>query len=210
MDKKIIIFDFDGTIADSLEMTIETFNELSKEYGFKKINPSAVSEFRKCTPVQILEEFKISKWKLPVLLKKGKDLFNSKIPFVKPFSGMKEILEKLQTKNCTVGILSSNSEKNIKLFLKNTSIDSIDFVHCESNLFGKSKAIKKTLKEQGVKIEEAIYIGDEVRDIEASKKCGIECIAVAWGFNDREILEKYNPDYLIDSPDELLKILTKI
>jgi phosphoglycolate phosphatase-like HAD superfamily hydrolase len=207
MDKKIIIFDFDGTIADSLEMTIETFNELSEEYGFEKVNLAEVASFRKLTPSQILEKFKISKWKLPVLLKKGKDLFNSKIPFVRPFSGIKETLEKLRTENYTIGILSSNSKENIELFLKNNNINSFSFIHCESNLFGKSKAIKKTLQEQGVKIEEAIYIGDEVRDIEACKKCGIECISVAWGFNDREILEKYNPEYLIDNPEQLLNIL---
>jgi phosphoglycolate phosphatase-like HAD superfamily hydrolase len=207
MHKKLVIFDFDGTIADSLEMTIETFNKLSEGYGFKKVNPAEIASFRKFTPSQILEKFKISKWKLPVLLKKGKDLFNSKIPFIKPFPGMKEILEKLRTENYTVGILSSNSKENIELFLKNNNIDSFSFIHCESNLFGKSKAIRKVLVEQRVEKEEAIYIGDEVRDIEACKKCGIECIAVTWGFNDREILEKYNPDYLIDKPEQLLNIL---
>jgi len=207
MNKKLVIFDFDGTIADSLEMTIEIFNELSDKYGFSKVNPEEVSQFKKLTPSQILEKFKISKWKLPILLKKGKDLFNSKIPFIRPFDGIKEVLAKLKSHDFIVGILSSNSKGNIELFLKNNNINTISFIHSESNLFGKSKAIKNVLKEQGLKLEEAIYIGDEVRDIEASKKCGIGCIAVAWGFNDKEILEKYNPDYLIDRPEQLLNIL---
>jgi phosphoglycolate phosphatase-like HAD superfamily hydrolase len=207
MDKKTIIFDFDGTIADSLEKTIETFNELSEEYGFKRVYFDEIVQFKKLTPVQILEKFDISKWKLPILLKKGKDLFNSKITSIRPFDGMKEILEELKANEFIIGILSSNSKENIELFLKNNNINSISFIHCESNLFGKSKAIKKVLQEQNLKMEEAIYVGDEVRDIEACKKCNIECIAVTWGFNDKEILEKYSPNHLIDKPEQLLNIL---
>jgi phosphoglycolate phosphatase-like HAD superfamily hydrolase len=48
---------------------------------------------------------------------------------------------------------------------------------------------------------------DEVRDIEAAKKSGIKSIAVAWGYNTKDALIKENPDFLVNSPDELINII---
>ena len=55
--------------------------------------------------------------------------------------------------------------------------------------------------------EEVIYVGDETRDIEASKTIPIKVIAVSWGFNSAEALAKQNPDFLIQKPSELLKVM---
>ncbi|PSB03825.1 HAD family hydrolase, partial [Merismopedia glauca] len=52
-----------------------------------------------------------------------------------------------------------------------------------------------------------IYVGDETRDIEAARKSKIKAIAVCWGFNFREILAKYKPDFLIDRPSQLLEVV---
>ena len=56
--------------------------------------------------------------------------------------------------------------------------------------------------------QDAIYIGDEVRDIKSAKKAGIPIAAVTFGFNSKEALEKESPDYLCDTPAELVKILS--
>ena len=51
-----------------------------------------------------------------------------------------------------------------------------------------------------------LYVGDEVRDIEAAKKAGIRIAAVTWGYNSKKALEAYKPDYLVTKPEELLQI----
>jgi len=71
----------------------------------------------------------------------------------------------------------------------------------------KDKAIIELLDQQGLKPHDTIYIGDEMGDIEACRKVGLKIISVCWGFNTKASLERENPDYLVDSPENLSKLL---
>jgi HAD superfamily hydrolase (TIGR01662 family) len=205
--KSIIIFDFDGTLADSFDDVIAVFNELAQEYKLSEIKPEDIPKLKNISSRGILKKFKFPAWRLPFLLKKGRRLFNARISSINLFPGIKETLAELKSRGCTLGILSSNSEENIKNFLDRNQANLFDFVYTASNLFGKDKALKKIIRKHQYNAADVIYVGDETRDIEAAKKCGVKVIAVSWGFNSREILEKFNPNYLIDKPEELLKIL---
>lgn len=207
MKNKIVIFDFDGTIADSFYEVVETFNRLAREYNLCEVKTEDIPKLRKMTSYEIIKKFKFPKWRLPFLLKKGKTIFSDRISSIKIFDGMDEVLAKLKSEGCVLGILSSNSEKNIREFLNRNGIDVFDFIFTENSLFGKDKIIKKIIKKYNFDPQEIVYIGDETRDVEAAKKCGLISVAVTWGFNDREVLEKLKPDYLVDKPEELLSIL---
>ena len=80
-------------------------------------------------------------------------------------------------------------------------------IYSAKNIFGKHRVIQKLMKERKLDAKTTIYVGDEVRDIEASKRVGIDIISVSWGLNSHEILAKYPPTYLIDKPEELNTIL---
>ena len=207
-DKKIIIFDFDGTLADSFGNVMAIFNELANEYGLHQIKQEDIPELRKISSREILKKFRFPVWRLPFLLSEGKKMFGQRIASINPFSGIKEMLLGLKKRGCVLGILSSNSEENIRKFLTRNQVDVFDFIHTENNFFGKGKAIKRTIEKYKFDAGNVFYVGDETRDIEAAKKCGVKVISVSWGFNDREILEKYSPDFLIDKPEELLKIFS--
>jgi len=202
----VFIFDFDGTLADSFNDVIAVFNELAKGYNLSEIKPEDIPKLKNISSRGILKKFNFPAWRLPFLLKKGRRLFNARISGINLFPGIKETLAELKSRGCTLGILSSNSEENIKIFLDRNQANLFDFVYTASNLFGKDKALKKIIRKHQYNVADVIYVGDETRDIEAAKKCGIKIISVSWGFNSREILEKHSPDYLIDSPKELLKI----
>jgi phosphoglycolate phosphatase-like HAD superfamily hydrolase len=208
MKDKMIIFDFDGTIVDSLAQVVAVFNDMSEELHFKKIEPENLSELRNLSSMEIFEKFKVSKWRLPFLLFKGRRKFKERIFEARLQPNMKEVIEEL-SQSYKIGILTSNSSKNVKLYLAKNGLDCFEFIS-ESSLFGKSRAIKKIIKDFGCKSSDIIYIGDETRDIDAAKISGVISVAVSWGFNSVEILEKHEPDYLINSPVELLKIVQKI
>ena len=85
-----------------------------------------------------------------------------------------------------------------------------DFIYSGTILFGKSKAINKFLKQENIKPEAVIYVGDEIRDIEAARRSEIKVIAVSWGFNSEQVLAELHPDYLIQNPAELIDAIRKL
>jgi len=207
MVKKVVIFDFDGTIANTLDPIANIVNRLSDEFGFKKMEEESIDELRNKKPKEILKDLGISMFKLSSVGKRIKSELNREIEDVHPISGIKEVLLELKKTRYKLGILTSNSKDNVSKFLKRNNLDLFDFIHSESSIFGKSKVINDLLKNQGLRPEEVIYVGDEIRDIEAARKTNIKIIAVSWGFNSKQILEKQNPDFLLDEPRQLIEIL---
>ncbi|MDD8027901.1 MAG: HAD hydrolase-like protein, partial [Acidobacteriota bacterium] len=86
-------------------------------------------------------------------------------------------------------------------------LDVFDFIHSESNFFGKNRALNHLVRTRGLKPDKVIYVGDEARDIEACRRVSITVIAVSWGFQSRDMLLAQRPDYLVDSPDEIRSIV---
>lgn len=210
MRKKVVIFDFDGTIADTLPYILEIINLHAHEFGYKKLSTEKFGDLRNKSPKEIIRQFKIPFLKLPFILIRGRSELKKKMDRIDLFPGIKQVLETLKKQGITLGILSSNSEENVMEFIKNHHLEkTFDFIHSEFNLFGKAEALKNLLKKNKVKSDEVIYIGDEVRDIEACKKLGLEIIAVTWGFNSKEALIKFQPTFIIDRPEEILIVIGK-
>ncbi len=200
------IFDFDGTICDSFEAVMNQFNFLSDEFGYKPFSKSEISGMKNLTMQELLTSFGISKLKLPFIIKKIRKQLNKEIKTLKPFDGVRKALLSLKNRNNKLFILTSNSEENVKIFLKENKIEVFDAVFSGSSLFGKAFHINKLLDEYNIDKTTAVYVGDETRDIEASKEAGIPIISVAWGYNTKKLLQSFNPEFLIDSPSEITNI----
>jgi phosphoglycolate phosphatase len=76
-----------------------------------------------------------------------------------------------------------------------------------TRLFGKARAIRRILKADAMKASELLYVGDETRDIEASRRAGVDVAAVTWGFHAEEVLSGYSPTYLIREAEEIVELL---
>lgn len=208
MRNKIIIFDFDGTIADGLYCVIGVFRSISGKYGLKKMSTAEMEKLIKTTSsAEFFKELNLSFWKAPFAIRAARKELSRQMDKIKIFSEIENVLAKLKKRGHILCILTSNSQENIDYFLKKNNLTVFDFAYGGCGLFGKSRFMKKILKKYNCNTSEAVSIGDETRDIEAAKKCNITSVAVSWGFNSRNILEKYQPDYLIDNPEDLLEIL---
>ena len=210
MAKKVIIFDFDGTIADTLLSVVNILNHLASKYGYKTIKLSDVTALRGKTSKEILKGLRISLLKLPFVVRSARQEFRKEVELLKPAAGIKKALLQLKKMGYKLGIVTSNSEENVNKFLKTNNMLCFDFVYSGSSVFGKAGVIKNLMESQRLKPEEAVYVGDETRDIDAAKKVGVQIIAVSWGFNSRRILEKQKPDFLIDTPNKLIKIVERL
>lgn len=207
MKYRALVFDFDGTIADTLGETRKIFNELAPEYGIRQVEEHEVSELRHLSLKEILSKLKIPSRRVPSIIARGTKMMRNNIDRLQLINGMKETLTELREHTDSFGILTSNTTANVDAFLQNHGIrDLFDFVSSTSKLTGKSRHLRAIRKTFSLEHSEIIYIGDELRDVKAAQKAKIPHAAVSWGFNSRESLAKAKPTYLFDHPAELFQI----
>ena len=208
MTQKIIIFDFDGTIADTVDALVTIANRLALEFGYVPINSQELVLLRNLTAREIIKYSGVSLFKIPFMVKKVKGELKHKIPELKPIEGINAALIELHHQGYHLGIITSNSQENVNEFLKCHNLDYLfDFIYSGVTIFGKTTIINNVLRQKHFQPESVIYVGDETRDIESAKKANIKVIAVSWGFNSPEALSKQNPDFLIHHHHELLAVM---
>jgi len=115
----VIIFDFDGTIANTLESIIDIMNGLADEFGFRKIKKEDVKYLRGKRPREILKYLGISLFKLPFVIKRARKEINSHIAELHPSVDWLPILKVLKESgnDCKLGILTTNIKENVNAFL---------------------------------------------------------------------------------------------
>ncbi len=200
-----IIWDFDGTIADSLPVVIDIYYEWS---GREPFSPTQIETMRNLPLKQVLTELDMPLWKVPSLMVKGRTVFGKKLNKVPMFIGIAEVLQGLHKKGHKQFVMSSNSSQNISKFLKTNKIDKyFDGIYGNTGIFGKAAAMKFILKKNKIKASNTYSIGDETRDIDSAKKSDIKSIAVLWGYNGQKIIKQHNPDYMVTKPAEILKLI---
>ena len=207
---KVIIFDFDGTIADTYDAIVEITNGLSSEFGYQPVEASELAQLKNMSSQEIIKQSKLSIFKIPFLLKRVKEDLAEKIGQLKPIPGIASSLLELQ-QGYRLGIITSNSQENVVSFLINNGLLSLfDFIYSGTTLFGKHRVIQKALKQHKITADSVLYVGDETRDIIAAQKSKIKMVAVGWGFNSALVLSQYHPDFLIEQPPELLKVVDSL
>jgi phosphoglycolate phosphatase len=206
---KAIVFDFDGTLADTLPLTFDAIIKFGKEILHRDIADKDFKHFRDKGLKEIIKEEHISALKITYYTRKIRSQIRHKLRNASLFPGVTKLLRDL-SKHYTLGILTSSQEEDITPVLKRAKVNSIGFIFSGSTLFGKHRVMKKLLSQKKLKSAEIIYIGDEVRDIEASKKMGIKIISVTWGYNSKKRLEKEHPDFVATKPEQIAKIINSL
>lgn len=207
---KVIIFDFDGTLADTIDILLSITNRLSAEFGFKSATKEELAQLSNLNSWEILRYSGISLFKFPMLIRKLRSELRSEISNIQLFAGIKEVLLELKRRDFQLGIITSNSRENVLESLENNSLQDIFTFIYSGSTFGKHKVINKWLKKEKINPQEVFYVGDEIRDIDAARKTGIKIIAVGWGFNSQEVLALHHPDFLIERPQQLIEIMSNL
>ncbi|NET71816.1 MAG: HAD-IA family hydrolase [Sphaerospermopsis sp. SIO1G2] len=208
MTQKVIIFDFDGTIADTVDALVTIANRLALEFGYIQISADELKLLRNLTAREIIKYSGISLFKIPFLVKKVKGELKNKIKDLEPISGIAATITELERQGYRLGIITSNSQENVIEFLKCHGLDYLfEFIHSGVTIFGKTTIINNVLRQRQIKPQTVIYVGDETRDVDAAKRANIQVVAVTWGFNSAEALAREKPDFLIHHPSELLEVV---
>lgn len=204
-----IVFDFDGTIADSLIVMLGIYNELAETRGLKKVTQKDWEQLRMGTIAQGIKWIGVKPFQIPGLLTQGLRMVEPRTADIKLFPDAIPVIKELAAQGHSIFVLSTNSEKVIQEVLNKHGIGKDMTVLKSSKIFGKASALKKLVRANQVEPNRVMMIGDEVRDMVAAKKAGVQPVAVNWGFQPGDTLAALGGVTLIRTPKELLKLVNK-
>ncbi len=204
----VVIFDFDGTIADTFLMAVNIFYKLKPRWPI--LPKGEVERLRGMAFLQVARELQIPAWDVPMLLVRGRKIMAAQLDEAVIIPGMDQAIRQLHKNGSKLYVISSNSNENINRFLERYDLlQYFEAIHGSEGLLSKSRRIKKLLKSIQATPDQAYYVGDEARDIEAAHKAKVHAIAVSWGYNNIKILADHKPQVLVFDPEEIVKIVGK-
>lgn len=203
MNFRLVIFDFDGTLTDSLPWFIGLLDGLSDQFGFRRISPAEHDALRHMGPREIIQRLGVPIAKVPRIVAHLRALKGASIERIPLFDGVSQLLRDLSARGMHLAIVSSDAESNVRRGLGPENAALIHHYECGVSLFGKKSRLRRVLRSTRVAAAETIYIGDEVRDAEAAKLTGIAFGGVAWGFASAAALRAQEPWALFESVDEI-------
>jgi phosphoglycolate phosphatase len=210
MKKRYLIFDFDGTIANTVEPAMKLANGILKDMGEETLTDKQMEGLGDKSYMDIIKAFNVPMWKVPGLLLKLRTTLLENFEMIKPYPHMAQLLKKLSKEGYYMYVLTSNDKEFVQKFLTAFEIPVFEDIYSEMNIFGKAEALKKFMKIQKIDPNDIIYIGDEVRDIDACKKNNATIISITWGFNKEDILKEAGPTAIANTPEELHSTIKKL
>jgi phosphoglycolate phosphatase len=208
MPYDLAIFDFDGTLADTFPWAVNLYEQLSGRFNLPRVDPSDYERIRGLSVREMMHEFNIPSRRLPSIGTFVRREMARNLDKLALFDGIREALRALSRRGVRLAVVSSNDERNIRTVLGPETAARFDHYECGVSVFGKASKLRRTLRKTGVPAPAAIYIGDELRDLEAAYEAGIDFGAVTWGYNTRASLAALRPALLFDSVEELAEKLT--
>lgn len=200
---KAVIFDFDGTIADTAHVLQKIYNETAKEKGWPSMTTNDYKRLRKGSLREALSWAGVHPWQLPWLLHRGRQRFLDEIGSVELFTGIEDLMKDLEAAGWDVFILSQNSRDAVEQVIKANKIKANIHVLGRASIFGKHRNLRRFLLTHAYKEQDVWIIGDEVRDIVAAQKVGIHSMAITWGLQDETILASAKPNIVANTTDDI-------
>lgn len=211
---KNILLDFDGTIMDTSEGILNSFEYTARYYSFDTdrekfrtlIGPPLKDSFR--------DFFHFKEDEIPSAMAKYREYYTDKGMFqVTLYDGIREAITELKNLGCKVFVATSKPEIYARSIIQKCGLSELfDFVGgsdtAEITRVRKEDVIKYVLNENSITCTNScLMAGDRNYDIEGAHSAGIKCAAVLYGFGSRQEFEQAGADYIIAHPKELVKIV---
>lgn len=207
MKKPLLIFDFDGTLVDSFQVFVDAYNTIAPVYGLTPVSADQQLSLQGNSAPAVIKKLKIRFWQLPLVVNSLKKIMKKEEKKMTLFPGVDTMLKELHDAGIMMGILSSNRVSTISSVMQRYGLISyFSFIRSEKNLYGKDRYLMYLRHKYG-KNYRLYYVGDQVTDVRDARRAKVVSIAISWGFNDKKSLQAIKPEYLVDSAEEITKIL---
>lgn len=187
---RLAMFDFDGTLADSLGWFARTMPEVAARHGLARLDEAEWEALRGLDARAIMARLGLPWWKLPALTRDMRRRMRADIATIPVFPGIDTLFSTLARNGVGIAIVTSNSEENVRAVLGERMVAEVDAFACGVSMFGKRQKLGDTIRRCRRTREESVYVGDEIRDAEAAAALGIDFIGVAWGYTLPEALAR--------------------
>lgn len=204
----LVIFDFDGTLADSFPWFLGMMNAAADRFGFRRVAASEIPALRGYDARRVLKHVGLPGWKLPLVAAHMRRLQAEQVERIRLFPGADDMLRRLSAAGVTLAVVSSNSETNVRAVLGPENAALIARYACSTSLFGKAAKFRAVVRRTGVRPGRALCVGDEIRDIEAARRAGTASGAVAWGYADVDALKAHAPTEVFTRFEEIVDRVT--
>lgn len=207
----IILFDFDGVLADTLEDILEFAREACAQMGLERDpKPADLDALETMSFFDFGRQLTVPPDNITGFVDRCLHMFNQKPHPPKIFQGMEQVVAQAAKHN-TLAIITGNSTPTVEAFLVKYGLrKQIKLVIGVERKASRPEKIKIALNELERPNENVYMVGDSLSDIRAARETGIKNIAVGWGHQSTSRLMTANPDYLVNSPQELSELLKNI
>lgn len=209
-----VIFDLDGTLLNTLEDLTDSVNYALELYSFPCRTMAEIRSFvgngvGRLMELSVPDGLNNSQYEK--CLADFRNHYSGNMQNkTNAYKGIMELLGQLSKEDYKTAIVSNKFDKAVKELNQVYFGEYIKVAIGESENVSRKPApdtVFKALEELGSTADKAVYVGDSEVDVKTAKNSGIICVGVTWGFRDREVLKQEGADYIIDRPQELLKII---
>jgi len=199
----LVIFDLDGTLADSFPWFLRHANDIADKFGFRRMSEDDIEPLRCAGSREIVKRLEVPFWKLPMIARHMRRLKAAHIGDIPLFAGTGTMLKQLKDGGLRLALVSTDIEANARRQLGAANAAHFSDFACGGSLLGKAAHFRRVVRRAGVDPAHVIAIGDEVRDIEAARDAGIACAAVSWGYAAAQKLRALGPDIVFERMDDI-------
>jgi phosphoglycolate phosphatase len=189
---KLVIFDFDGVLADSAGWFVGQLNGLASRHRFRPVDEAEIEALRGLSNREIIRALGVARWRLPFIATDLRRRMAAEAEAIALFDGVEAMLDALTAAGVRVAIVSSNAEANVRRILGSAARHVADY-DCGAGLFAKARRFRRVMRRAGAAPAETLCIGDELRDLEAARAVGAASGAATWGYATAESLARGGP-----------------
>ena len=211
-----VIFDLDGTLLDTLGDLRDSVNYALEKNNLPKRTTEEIRSFVG-NGIRLLIERSVPE-NIPLEIV-DKCFFDFKEYYkdhsanlTKPYDGIIDLMKELKSKGVKIAVVSNKADFAVKTLMEDYFSGLCDCAYGEREGVPRKPApdgVFCAVSEMNSEIENTVYIGDSEVDVETSKNAKLPCIAVTWGFRDKKVLESLCPEYIVDSPSDILNIIER-
>ncbi|MFA6832066.1 MAG: HAD-IA family hydrolase [Bacteroidaceae bacterium] len=215
--KKLIVFDLDGTLINTIADLANSGNYALKKMGMPTHGVEKYYEFVGNGIEKLLERAMPITGRSQERLRLIKEIFVAHysahcVDFSTPYSHIQTLLQTLVAAGYKVAVASNKYQKGVEIIIENL-LNDIPW----SSVFGSREGVGKKPNPQIVfdsmaragitNLDEVLYVGDSDVDMQTALAAGVDACGVTWGFCPRKDIAAFNPKYLVDAPNEIAEIL---